>query len=82
VWDPLLWLNYAFLDRIFLSWQRHHLIVNDIDTTNCYGCEMPMTHYSVPLSDWFGQHDAVHKCIMVPKSDPVACVAYGTSMVV
>jgi len=75
-WDPLFWLDYAFLDRIFFSWQRHHHIANDIDSTDCYGCEMHMMHYHEPLSEWFGKHDAENGCIMVPKSDPQACISY------
>jgi len=78
VWDPLFWFDYAYLDRIFFGWQKHHQMLSDIDTTNCYGCEMHMTHYHVPLSDWFGKHSEDKDCdgILVPKSDPQACITY------
>lgn len=75
--EPLFWFNYAFMDRLFLSWQRYHYQLNDVDTTNCFGCEMKMTYYNVPLAEWFGRHDEENQCILVPKSDPVACVSYA-----
>ncbi len=76
VWDPLFWFQYAYLDRIFFGWQRHHYLVNDIDSTDCYGCEMHTTSYREPLSEWFGKHDSDKGCILVPKSDPKACIYY------
>lgn len=77
--DPLFWFSYGFIDRLFFMWQRYHLSLNDIDTTNCYGCEMAMTYYNQPLTDWFGKHDTANECILVPKSNPRACVKYAAA---
>lgn len=76
VYDPLFWLGHAFADRLFFKWQRYHVVRNDIDTTDCYGCQMELSHYKEPLTEWLGKHDNAHKCIQLPKSNPTTCLSY------
>jgi len=76
-WDPLFWLSYAFLDRLFFAWQRYHSLARDVDTSDCYGCEINLTYYQQPIAEWLGRHDAKYGCILLPRSRPVACVSYA-----
>jgi len=75
-WDPLFYLVQGNVDHIFALWQRTRLLSTGEDTSNCPGCDQLMTHYSVPLSEWFGQHDMESDCVLLPRSAPVSCVSY------
>ena len=78
--DPAFFLHHSNVEWAFHWWQVNNVLRTDIltaDTFNCATCGQSMAGYGEARAEWMGSgYDAVHQCIMIPKTDPVACIAY------
>ena len=78
--DPAFFLHHSNVEWAFHWWQVNNVLRTDIlnaDTFNCATCGQSMAGHGVPRSEWMGHgYDAANSCIMLPKNNPVACIAY------
>jgi hypothetical protein len=71
--DPIFYAHHAFIDRLWLQWQKNH------DESSCGNCNNLDYHSGYKALDYTGKYDSVDNCIKYPASSPRICLNYTES---